>query len=347
VVQWVLSAQVDTLEKLQCHNLFQIFFIVKDCHVHTIIDGGGCNNLVSADFMARIGLTTRLHTHPYYIQWLNNSGKAKVTHTARVHFSIGTYHDYADCDVIPMQACSLLLGHPWEFDIDDIHYGRSNKYTLLHNGKKITLLPLAPNEIVQCDRTITETARRESEIQHASPVNLEQRAPSLSSNAIKLKSHAMLTTKYNLAVSTNVDVSFHALVCRQVLFSLEDITTPFSRTITNLLQEFKDVFPAEIPPGLPPLRGIEHQIDLIPGASLPNRATYRTNPEETKEIQRQVQELLDNGYVRESLSPCAVPVILVPKKNGTWRMCVDCRAINNITIPIAFLYLGSMTCLMS
>jgi hypothetical protein len=70
---------------------------------------------------------------------------------------------------------------------------------------------------------------------------------------------------------------------------------------------------------------------LIPGASLPNRAAYRANPEETKEIQRQVQDLLDHGYVRESLSPCSVPVILVPK-NGSWRMCVDCRAINNITI---------------
>ena len=51
-----------------------------------------------------------------------------------------------------------------------------------------------------------------------------------------------------------------------------------------------------------------------------------------KEIQRQVQKLLDKGYVRESLSPCVVPVILVPKKDGTWRMCVDCRAINNIII---------------
>jgi hypothetical protein len=65
---------------------------------------------------------------------------------------------------------------------------------------------------------------------------------------------------------------------------------------------------------------------------LPNGAPYRTNPEEAEEIQRQVQELLDNEYVRESLSPCAVPVILVPKKDGSWRMCVNCRAINNITI---------------
>ena len=102
--------------------------------------------------------------------------------------------------------------------------------------------------------------------------------------------------------------------------------------MTNLLQEFRDVFPSEIPPGLPPIRGIEHQIDLIPGASFPNRAAYRANPEETKEIQCQVQDLLDRGYVRESLSSCFVHVILVPKKYGSWRMCVDCRAINNITI---------------
>jgi hypothetical protein len=66
----------------------------------------------------------------------------------------------------------------------------------VHNGKKLTLFPLTPNEIVQCDRTIAETARRESEIQHASPVKLEERAPSSSSNAIKL----MLCLQQNLTL---------------------------------------------------------------------------------------------------------------------------------------------------
>jgi hypothetical protein len=137
-----------------------------------------------------------------------------VIHTTHVHFSIGTYHDYADCDVVPMQVCSFLLGCPWEFDTDAMHHDRSNKYTFVHNGKKIILLPLTPNEIVQCDSAIVETARRESKIQYAFPVKLKQRAPSSSSNAIKLKSRAMLATKSDLDISTNVDVSFHALVCR-------------------------------------------------------------------------------------------------------------------------------------
>ncbi|KAJ9536534.1 hypothetical protein OSB04_un000286 [Centaurea solstitialis] len=101
-------------------------------------------------------------------------------------------------------------------------------------------------------------------------------------------------------------------------------------------KEYEDVFPKEEPSGLPPLRGIEHQIDFIPGVTLPNRPAYRANPEETKEIQRQVEDLLSRGRIRESMSPCAVPVIVVPKKTGEWRMCTDCRAINQITVKYRY-----------
>ncbi|RDX96203.1 hypothetical protein CR513_21170, partial [Mucuna pruriens] len=97
-------------------------------------------------------------------------------------------------------------------------------------------------------------------------------------------------------------------------------------------KEFTNIFPDEVPHGLPPLRGIEHQIDLILGCPIPNIPAYRTNPKVTKEIQKQVNELLQKGFVRESLSPYFVPVILVPKKDGTWYMCIGSRAINKITI---------------
>ncbi|GKV46464.1 hypothetical protein SLEP1_g53445 [Rubroshorea leprosula] len=103
-------------------------------------------------------------------------------------------------------------------------------------------------------------------------------------------------------------------------------------------EDFKDVFPDDVPNGLPPMRGIEHQIDFIPGATIPNRPAYRSNPNEMKELQRQVKELMKKGHVRGSMSPCAVPVLLMPKKDGTWCTCIDCRAVNKITTGAALNY---------
>ena len=119
----------------------------------------------------------------------------------------------------------------------------------------------------------------------------------------------------------------YLLYCKDNKFSADnsnEFNISVSPSVELLLQEFKDVFPKEIPHGLPPSRGIEHQIDLLLGASLPNRPVYRSNPQETKEIQKQVQDLMQKGWVQESLSPCVVLVILVPKKDGTWRMCTNC-----------------------
>ena len=182
---------------------------------------------------------------------------------------------------------------------------------------------MTPDQIIKDDLARATKAAKQLAPPPATPVNSE----------IKLNAPVLLATRADFDALRDDHLPCYALVCSSMLASLDDAPSlDIPPAVSNLLQEYADVFPKDLPPGLPPLRGIEHQIDLIPGAQLPNRAPYRTNPDETKEIQRQVQALLDKGYIRESLSPCSVPVLLVPKKDGSWRMCVDCRAINNITI---------------
>jgi predicted aspartyl protease len=102
LVQRVLSAQEQHEDdtKAQRNNLFHMFLVVQERRVLTIIDTGSCNNLVSSDLIRKLGLETRPLHFPYNIEWFNNSGKAKVTHSARIHFSVGSYHDYVDFDVV-------------------------------------------------------------------------------------------------------------------------------------------------------------------------------------------------------------------------------------------------------
>eukprot|EP00253_Pinus_taeda_P032747 PITA_32747 len=94
--------------------------------------------------------------------------------------------------------------------------------------------------------------------------------------------------------------------------------TSETRAFLQMLEEFTDIVVDDLPDKLPPKMSISHHIDFIPGASLPNKAAYRMSPKDNEEIRKQVQELLDKGLMRESLSPCAVLTVLAPKKGGEW-----------------------------
>jgi hypothetical protein len=204
LVQHVLSTHVGHEEEMtiQRHNLFHMYFIVQGCCVLTIIDSGSCKNLVSLDLVEKLGLTTRQHSYPYKLQWFNTSGKTKVTKSARISFFTGCYHDTADFDVVPMQACSILLGRPWEFDNDALHHGRTNTYTIIHKDKKITLLPLSPMDIIK----------------HANELKNKPSTDIAKNNGIKLKGGTFLaTTSATAELCDNPVAPCYTMFCQPIL----------------------------------------------------------------------------------------------------------------------------------
>ncbi|GJR39685.1 hypothetical protein Tco_1215369 [Tanacetum coccineum] len=98
-----------------------------------------------------------------------------------------------------------------------------------------------------------------------------------------------------------------------------------------VIRDFPEVFPEELP-GLPPPRQVEFRIDLVPGAAPVARAPYRLAPSEMKELSVQLQELLEKGFIHPSSSPWGAPVLFVKKKDGSFRMCIDYRELNKLTV---------------
>ncbi|GJU20386.1 putative reverse transcriptase domain-containing protein [Tanacetum coccineum] len=174
-----------------------------------------CDNLIVAEAVQKLGLKTENHPKPYKLQWLKKGGEVTVSRCVLVPFSVGnTYKDNVWCDVVPMDVCHLLLGRPWEYDRDITNNGRTNTYSFLFGGVKITLMPNNPKEVI-CKPTGT------------------------------------LLTLSQFEDELEMGDSVFMLIRKEVA---EDSEIP--EAMITLLEEFSDVFPDELPDGLPPLRDI-------------------------------------------------------------------------------------------
>ena len=98
----------------------------------------------------------------------------------------------------------------------------------------------------------------------------------------------------------------------------------------KVVEEYEDIFTS--PAGVPLHCQVKHSINLVPSVPLPNGPIYRCSVLENDEIKRHIQELLQKGHIRLSSSPYGSSIVLVQKKDGTWRLCIDYRALNKIIV---------------
>nr|GEY54138.1 putative reverse transcriptase domain-containing protein [Tanacetum cinerariifolium] len=120
--------------------------------------------------------------------------------------------------------------------------------------------------------------------------------------------------------------------CEGFLATIHDTTSDVPSIHDQpIVSEFPDVFPDELP-GIPPVHEVEFNIELIPGAEPISKAPYRMASIELKELKDQLQELLERGFIRPSVSPWGAPFLFVKKKDGSMRLCINYRKLNKITI---------------
>ena len=220
----VLHTQDTPYDKTQRDMIFHSRCTIQEKVCNLIIDGGSCTNVASTTLIEKLGIPTISHPKPYSLKWLNDGGDIKVSKQALISFSIGKkYRDNVLCDVVPMSACHILLGRPWQFDRHVLHDGFKNTYSLVIDKEKIVLNPLPPNQIHKSKPGVGSEEKRDLLMLSETRV---ERALSKGKQVL-----ASLTLESNKS---------------------EEVT-PLHPKIIPLISQYKDVFPQELPPGLPPI----------------------------------------------------------------------------------------------
>ncbi|XP_074277047.1 uncharacterized protein LOC141600702 [Silene latifolia] len=272
LVTWrVMYTQPQLLEMDQRQQIFRSRCIIKGRVCYLIIDEGSCSNVASSTLIEKLSLSTQDHPNPYKLRWLNKRAEVRVDKQCLVFFSISkNYSDEALCDVQPMDACHLLLGRSWGFDRYSVHYGKDNSYTFKFGKKKVILTHLLLALKYTIPPSMLEPSRKVLLINEAEMIH-------------ELKS----------------EYDVYVLVAKDV-FGGQKMS--LLNEVQELIKSCEEVFPNELPSGLPPLRGIEHQIDFITGATLLNKVAYRSDPKAIQELQHQIRELMNKGFVRFTIS---------------------------------------------
>jgi hypothetical protein len=275
------------------NELFHIRVVSKHTKIDTLFDLGSQVNLISEALVKKMGVETKPHPKPYTFGWVFDKAKLNVTKKCRVRFAIASnLIDEVDLDVVSLDICGIVLGSPYLYDRKEIFFRHENKYHLTKGGVEY----IVKSHIMRVKTTLVSAGQMKRLI--------------------------------------NTNKRYVLMVVREKYVKKSDAfqgcDSSHKKELIDIFSKYDDVF-QELDQ-LPPKREIQHEIHLQQDSPLPNVGMYRMSIVEMTEIKKKVQGLLDQGIIGSNSSPCGSLIVMVPKKDGTWRMCVNHRALNKITV---------------
>ena len=268
-----------------------------------LVDGGSTCNFVSEAFVRRHKLRTVPLQSPMMVT-VANGAVEQLGQQLRIRLHVQKYHQKVNLVVLPNLEYDVLLGKPWlAYHQPHVDY-RLNTIHFVFNGKEITLRPTVQPGVTDAQllTSLVDAAQVEAGLQVGDTAFLVE---------------VFAVAEVPAATPSSQDV--HPV--------LSDIP---------VVRDFPDVFPDDLPSGLPPARAVDHRIHVEPGAVPPNQPTYRMSYAELDEVKKQLTELLEKKFIQPSQSPYGAPMLFVKKKDGSMCMCIDYRALNKITVKNSY-----------
>jgi hypothetical protein len=291
------SSLNETQHEKERIEFFHIRVISKHTKIYTLFDTGSQENLIFEGTNRKLNLEKPPHPKPYPLGWICDNAKLHVTKRCKLRFFIiANFIDEVELDVIPLDIYGIFLGSPYLYDRMDIFHHHENKYNFLKNG-------------------VQYIVRAHTKKLNLSLVNAGQmkRLVNASNNFVLL----MIKPKDNVEKE-----------------AFQGCDAKLKYDLYEIVNKYDEMF--QEPKGFPPKRGIQHEIHLQKYFPLPNIGMYMMLVMENVEIKKQIQDLIDKGVIMPRTFPCKSPIFLVPKKYGTWCMCVNFRSLNKITVKNSY-----------
>ena len=318
------------------------------CNGHPVvvlIDSGATHDFVSQKFVSKQVPSQAKRCIRHTVQWVD--GRACVSdQQLQGQLKIGAYQEQRELLVCTIEGYDVILGKPWLTDHNPLIDWRCHTVQLCAPEIEVQCPPLSEHVPVLLKGKVLFLSAQQPSSQvrslHADggegavQVKKGNHQPGRKQNTALVDPHPVpdrLVEALGMQSSgCEGEGAGPAPSGEKQNAALDSPPLVLGRgRLSDTLTDFSDVF-APLPSGLPPSRQVDHTSELQPGAQPCWRPTYRMSPLELKEVRKQLDDLLEKGWIRPSQSPYRAPILFVRKKEGTLRMCIDYRELNKQTV---------------